>query len=199
MARARLAVLAAMALSTAAPAAAQDALAEFYRGRQVAILVGFLGIVIVVRPGFADVHWAFGVSFLSMLAYALFMLVTRKLAPYDPPLTTLFYAMIVGTVLGAPFALHGWVWPAHLLEWGKLLSLGAFGGLGHYLLILAYRLAPASSVTPFLYFQILSMTGLGFLIFGDVPDFWTVIGSSVVVAAGVYLVHRERVTLKVDA
>lgn len=161
--------------------------------RMLAILVGFLGILVVVRPGFAEVHWAFGVSLLSMLAYALFMLVTRKLAPFDPPLTTLFYAMLAGGILGAPFALAEWVWPANILEWLKLLSLGAFGGLGHYLLIHAYRLAPASSVTPFLYFQILSMVSLGYLVFGDVPDHWSVLGSAIVIGAGMYLVHREHV------
>ena len=75
-----------------------------------------------------------------------------------------------------------------------LLALGALGGLGHYLLILAYRLAPASSVSPFLYFQLLSMIGLGYLIFGDTPDHWSMIGSAVVIASGLYLVHRERVT-----
>lgn len=167
--------------------------------RAVAIVVGFLGVVVVVRPGFGDVHWAFGVSFLSMLAYALFMLVTRKLSTFDPPLVTLFYAMAVGTVLGAPFALADWVWPADAWQWLKLLSLGAFGGMGHYLLIHAYRLAPASSVTPFLYFQILSMAALGYLIFDDVPDIWSLAGSAIIIAAGVYLVHRERVTSKADA
>ncbi len=162
--------------------------------RMLAILVGFGGILIVVRPGFADVHWAFAISFLSMLAYAFFMIVTRKLSTFDPPLVTLFYALLAGTILGAPIALAHWVWPADALQWLQILSLGAFGGLGHYLLILAYRLAPASSVSPFLYFQLLSMVALGYLVFGDVPDQWTLIGSGVVIASGLYLVHRERVT-----
>lgn len=162
--------------------------------RMVAILIGFLGILIVVRPGFTEVHWAFGISFLSMLVYALFMLVTRKLSTFDPPLVTLFYALLVGTIGGAPIALSVWVWPEDIWTWGKLLSLGAFGGAGHYLLILAYRLAPASSVTPFIYFQILSMVTLGYLLFGDVPDKWSLLGSAVVIGAGIYLVHRERST-----
>lgn len=162
--------------------------------RMIAILVGFAGILIVVRPGIANVHWAFGLSFLSMLSYALFMLVTRKLSTFDPPLVTLFYALLAGVILGAPVAALHWVWPEEWAQWLLLLSLGAFGGLGHYLLIHAYRLAPASAVSPFLYFQILSMTGLGYLIFGDVPDHWTLLGTSVIIASGIYLVHRERVT-----
>jgi drug/metabolite transporter (DMT)-like permease len=162
--------------------------------RMLAILMGFLGILIVVRPFGGDVHWAFGVSVLAMLAYAGFMLLTRKLSAFDPPLVTLFYALLAGVVLAAPFAFAEWVWPDGAMQWLLLLSLGAFGGLGHYLLILAYRLAPASSVSPFLYFQLLSMVGLGYAVFGDVPDQWTLIGSSVVIASGIYLVHRERVT-----
>lgn len=162
--------------------------------RMLAILAGFCGILIVVRPGFAEVHPAFLYSIASMLAYATFMLLTRKLSAFDPPLVTLFYALLIGTFAGAPFALADWVWPASLAHWSMLASLGAFGGLGHYLLILAYRLAPASSVSPFLYFQLLSMVGLGYLIFADVPDRWTLVGSAVVAASGLYLVHRERVT-----
>lgn len=161
--------------------------------RMLAILIGFAGILIVVRPGFAEVHWAFAFSFISMIVYALFMLLTRKLAPYDPPLVTLFWSLMAGCLLGAPFAIQHWVWPDGATQWLQLLSLGAFGGTGHYLLILAYRLAPASSVSPFLYFQLLSMVALGYLLFGDVPDIWTLAGSSVVVASGIYLVHRERV------
>lgn len=164
--------------------------------RMLAILIGFAGILIVVRPGFTEVHWAFGVSLLSMLSYALFMLVTRKLSTFDPPLVTLFYALLAGTIFGIPFAYADWIWPSGTMQWLLLASLGAFGGFGHYLLILAYRLAPASSVSPFLYFQLLSMVGLGYLVFGDVPDHWSLIGSLVVIASGVYLVHRERAAHK---
>ncbi len=160
--------------------------------RAVAIITGFLGIIVVVRPGFAEVHWAFLVSLASMLCYAVFMLLTRKLSTFDPPLVTLFYALLVGTIGGAVVALPQWVWPADWTQWLMLLALGAFGGLGHYLLILAYNLAPASSVSPFLYFQLLSMVGLGYAVFGDVPDHWALIGSFIVILSGLYLVHRER-------
>ena len=164
--------------------------------RAVAIVAGFFGVLIVVRPGIAQVHWAFGASFLSMSCYATFMMVTRKLSTYDQPLTTLFLGLLAGAAAGAPIALAHWVWPVDWQQWLMLLSLGAFGGIGHYLMIFAYRYAPASSVSPFLYFQLLSMVGLGYLMFGDVPDKWTLIGSSVVIASGLYLVHRERVTRK---
>ncbi|MCV0369535.1 MAG: DMT family transporter [Filomicrobium sp.] len=160
--------------------------------RLIAILVGFGGILIVVRPGFAEIHPAVGFSFASMLAYALFMLITRHIAGEDPPIVTLFYSMFVGVFLGAPFAISEWQWPQQPEVWLMLLSLGAFGGAGHYLFILAYKLAPASRITPFLYLQILSMAGLGYLVFGDLPDIWTAVGSCVVVCSGIYLIDRER-------
>lgn len=162
--------------------------------RMLAVFAGFIGVLIVVHPGVSEVHWAFGIAVLSMLAYAFFMLVTRKLSTVDPPLVTLFYALLVGAIAGAPIAIAHWVWPESAWHWFLLLCLGAFGGLGHFLLIHAYRLAPASSVSPFLYFQILSMVALGYLVFGNVPDHWSLLGAVVIIGAGVYLVHRERVT-----
>lgn len=162
--------------------------------RMFAILVGFAGIVVAVRPGFASVHPAVLYSLGSMLAYALFMILTRRIAAFDPPLVTLFYSMFVGTLIGGPIAIASWVWPVEPLTWLLLLSLGIFGGTGHYLFILAYRLAPASTIAPFLYLQLLSMIGLGWLVFKDVPDGWTMIGAGIVTASGIYLVHREHAT-----
>lgn len=160
--------------------------------RLTAILVGFGGILIVVRPGFAEIHPAIGFSFAAMLTYALFMLITRHIAGDDPPIVTLFYSMFVGVFLGAPIAIADWQWPQQPEVWLMLASLGVLGGAGHYLFILAYKLAPAGRITPFLYLQILSMGGLGYIVFGDLPDIWTVVGSCVVVASGIYLIHRER-------
>jgi drug/metabolite transporter (DMT)-like permease len=162
--------------------------------RALAIFVGFTGVLIVVRPGFAGVHPAIAYSLLAMLAYALFMLLTRYIAGFDPPLVTLFYSMFVGAAGGAPVALANWVEPANALSWLLLGSLGILGGVGHYLFIHAYRLAPASAVAPFLYLQLLSMVAFGFAVFGDLPDLWTLSGSAVIVGSGIYLFHRERVT-----
>jgi drug/metabolite transporter (DMT)-like permease len=83
--------------------------------------------------------------------------------------------------------------PDSATTWALLLSLGILGGLGHWLFLHAYRLAPASTVAPFLYLQLISMVSFGYLVFDDVPDRYTLIGAAVVVASGVYLVHRERV------
>lgn len=160
--------------------------------RLVAILVGFFGILIVVRPGIAGLHPAFAYAFGAMFAYSLFMLMTRYLAAYDAPLAMLFYSIVIGTIVLAPFAIWEWVWPASIMEWLLLLALGLLGGIGHYLFIHANRLAPASIVAPFLYLQLISMVAFGFLVFDQLPDLWTLVGSTVIIGSGIYLVQRER-------
>lgn len=164
--------------------------------RFIAILVGFAGILIVVRPGFAEIHPAVGFAFGAMLSYSLFMLLTRHLSTFDPPIVTLFYSLMAGAVGATPFAIAEWVPPPDTASLLMLLSLGAFGGAGHYLFILAYRLAPASVVAPFLYLELISVVMLGFLVFGDLPDAWAIVGSTVVVGSGIYLFHRERVAVR---
>jgi drug/metabolite transporter (DMT)-like permease len=162
--------------------------------RLVAIGVGFLGVLIVVHPGVGALHPAFLLAFAAMLAYAFFMLLTRYLAAYDKPLTMLFYSILTGTLAVAPFALWAWTWPATIGQALLLCALGPLGGAGHYVLIHAYRLAPAPIIAPFLYMQLLTMVGFGYAVFGDRPDAWTLLGSAVIIGSGVYLLHRERVT-----
>lgn len=161
--------------------------------RLLAILAGFGGILIVVRPGFADVPPALLYSFAAMSAYVAFALVTRHIAGDDPPLVTLFFSMFAGVLLGLPFAAAEWQWDLPATTWLLLPITGILGGAGHYLFILAYRLAPAGIITPFIYLQIVSMSALGYAVFGDLPDIWTVVGSCVIVASGIYLFHREQV------
>ena len=162
------------------------------RRRLFAILFGFVGVVIAVRPGLGAVHPAVLYSFAAMLAYALFMLLTRHMARYDRPLVTLFYSMFVGTLAGAPIAFSVWEMPETPLAWILLSVLGVFGGLGHWLFLHAYQRAPASSIAPFLYMQLLTMVAFGFAVFGDLPDVWTLVGAAFIVGSGIYLIHRER-------
>jgi drug/metabolite transporter (DMT)-like permease len=162
------------------------------RRRMFAIMVGFLGVLVAIRPGVGTFHPAVLYSFGAMLAYALFMLLTRHMAKFDPPLVTLFYSMFVGTFCGIPFAIADWQTPPDTLAWVLLCSLGILGGLGHWMFLHAYRLAPASAIAPFLYMQLLSMVALGYIVFGDLPDLWTLAGATLIVGSGVYLVHRER-------
>jgi drug/metabolite transporter (DMT)-like permease len=161
--------------------------------RVMAIAVGFIGVLIVVRPGYTKMDPAFAFAFGSMFAYSFLMIVTRKLSLFDPPLVTLFYGATVGSVAALPFSMANWVWFSSIEIWTLLLVLGALGGGGHFLIIRAYKLAPVSAVTPFLYIELITMLTLSYVVFGDKPDHWSFIGSLVIVASGLYLIHRERI------
>jgi drug/metabolite transporter (DMT)-like permease len=160
--------------------------------RMAAIAVGFAGVVIVMRPGFGGIHWAVILSLGATLSYALYNIATRHLAAFDPPEVTQTYSPIAGVVLMAPLALLDWQWPQDAATWLLLASLGVWGGLGHWLLILAHRLAPAPVLAPFTYLGLISMSTLGFLIFGQLPTLWTLAGGAVVILSGLYLLARER-------
>ncbi len=131
-------------------------------------------------------------SLINALLYALFNLATRHLAAYDPPEATQFISALGAAVIITPFALAVWQTPATLLEWSVAILIGVSGGIGHYLLAVAHRYAPASVLGPFLYQQILYMVLFGYLVFGDVPDAEVVLGGAVVVGSGLYLLWRER-------
>lgn len=167
--------------------------------RAVAIMIGFGGILVALRPGFAAIHPAFLLSFCGMLCYAAFSLATRYLAAFDRAEVTLFYSLVAGAVLVAPFAFVEWQWPADRVTWVLLSSLGILGGLGHYIFIVAHRYAPASTIAPFLYVSLLTHSIGGYLVFNQVPDTWTLSGAGIVILSGLYLLQRERTTLRAPA
>jgi drug/metabolite transporter (DMT)-like permease len=167
--------------------------------RGVAVLVGFAGALIAIRPGFANVHPAVIWSFGTMFAMAFFGIITRYLTAFDRSEVTLFYSLLAGATVMAPLAVAEWVWPAGGFGWVLLFSMGLYGGLGHYLFIVAHRYAPASTLAPYLYVSLLTHSTAGFLVFGHVPDRWTLAGAGIVIATGLYLLHRELVTARAAA
>ena len=159
--------------------------------RWAAIGIGFFGVLIVIRPGLGLVHWAASLSLLCALLGACYQIATRKLAGVDRAATTQFYSALIGAIAITPLVPFFWKTPD--LEGALLmLCLGAFGGFGHWMLILAHRLAPAPILAPFNYIQLLPMILLGYLVFGDFPDTWTLVGAGVVLSSGLYLLYRER-------
>jgi drug/metabolite transporter (DMT)-like permease len=160
--------------------------------RMMAIIVGFLGVVLVVHPGIGTVHWAMLLALIATFGYALYNLATRYLAAFDPAAVTQTYTPLAGVVIVAAPALAAWHWPESLSQWLLLASLGFWGGLGHWLLILAHRSAPAPVLAPFIYLGLIWMSTLGFLLFGDVPTLWTLSGAAIVIGSGLYLLARER-------
>ncbi len=159
--------------------------------RWCAILVGFLGVLLVTRPGYGGIHPAALLSVLSVICYGLYMIATRALARTDSSETTLFYSNLVGVVLMSLAIPFFWSTPHDLFLIGLMVMSGALGSVGHYLLIIAHRLAPPAVLAPFLYTQLIWVVALGFTVFGDWPNHWTLAGAAVVVASGLYLLHRE--------
>ncbi len=160
--------------------------------RVLAIVAGFVGVLIVMHPGLGTMHWAMLLVLGATLGYALYNIATRYLAAFDPASVTQTYTPLVGVLAMAPFALSGWHWPDAGWLWILFASLGFWGGLGHWLLILAHRIAPAPVVAPYIYLGLIWMSVAGFLVFGDVPTLWTLGGGAVVILAGLYLLARER-------
>jgi len=161
-------------------------------GRWIAIVAGFAGVLVIMRPGGAGFHPAMLASVVNAVLYAIFMMMTRRLAAYDSP-ETIQYLPAVGAAIGlAPFALAAWVPPVGWLEWTVACLLGVLGGFGHYLLALAHRYAPASVIAPFLYQQVIYMALFGYLVFGDVPSPAVWLGAPIVIGSGLYLFWRER-------
>jgi drug/metabolite transporter (DMT)-like permease len=160
--------------------------------RWTAISVGFLGVLLVARPGFGGLHPAALLTLGSAVCYALYVISTRVLARSDSTETTLFYSNLVGAVAMLPVIPFVWTTPNSAFVVALMVLIGALGSGGHYLLIRGHRLAPASTLAPFIYTQMVWTTALGFLVFGDVPHRWTIVGGLIVVSSGLYLLNRER-------
>ncbi|MEM5583110.1 DMT family transporter [Roseibium sp. AS2] len=161
--------------------------------RWVAIIVGFIGVLVVTQPGLGGMHWAAIYSVGAMTFYAFYAILTRQLTATDGSAGMLIISGLVASLAMAPFGISVWQTPPDILSWVLLLATGALGAGGHYLFIMAHRIAPAPVLAPFIYIQIVWMIALGFLVFGDVPTTTTVIGAAIVVASGLYILYRERV------
>lgn len=160
--------------------------------RWIAVLIGFVGVLVVLRPGTAAMHWAAGLSMCGMASYAFYVVLTRRMHRTESSLSLLMLSAIVGVVVllpaapGAIAALHGW-------QWLLAFMLGLFGSTGHYALVVAHRLTSASTLAPFVYMQMIWMILFGWAIFHQVPDVWTFVGTAIIAGAGLYILHRERV------
>lgn len=158
--------------------------------RWVAVLVGLSGVLIIIRPGFDGFHWAMLLVVIQAIMAAVYMILTRKVSAYDKVETSLFYTGLVGTVLVLPFGIAEWQ-PVTGTTLLPALVIGFCGGLGHHLVITAHRLAPAPVIAPFGYTHIIWMTLLGYLLFNDLPDAFTIVGASIVISCGLFLLYRE--------
>ena len=168
-------------------------LGEWLRKNQViAILFGFLGVLIVTRPGMGGIHWAVIYALLATLAVSLYNVLTRLTSRKDNNRTNQIYSPLGGAIALTPFAFFAWQTPESLMVWGLLLSMGLSGGLGHWFLITAHHHAPAPLLAPFIYVGIITMPIIGYLVFDDVPSIHTLVGALCVISSGLYLWLNEK-------
>lgn len=160
--------------------------------RWSAVLVGFLGALLIIRPGSGLHDPAVLLLLVSALAYALYQIATRWVARHDDAATGIIFAALLGSLVMSFVLPFDFVAPRTWFDLALFLSLGIFGGAGHYLIICAFQLGPAAVMAPLGYVELIGTTVLGFLIFGNFPDAWTWVGAGVIIASGLYIAARER-------
>ena len=159
--------------------------------RWLAISAAFAGMLIILRPGTGVFDPVSLVPLAGACCFASYTILTKVISRDDSHETTLFYTGVIGFFLMSVFAPFSWVEPIGI-DWFWLAVAGIGGTLAHVCIIVALHMAPASSLQPFNYTMLVWATVLGFLVFGDLPDSWTVVGATVIVASGLYSWHRER-------
>ena len=160
-------------------------------GRAVLVALGFVGVLVVIRPGGDVFHPASLLVVVSATAYAVFQILTRLVSPYDSPETSTLWAPLTGA-LGL-MLLQPWVWenPRSLGDCALFLACGALGAIGHYFVARALRLAPANVASPFQYLQLLAAVVVGYLMFGYLPDAATWAGAAIIIGAGLTLAWSQ--------
>jgi drug/metabolite transporter (DMT)-like permease len=161
--------------------------------RWSAVLVGFIGALIVIRPGNDLQDPAVLLLLFSAAAYALYQIATRWVGRYDNAATGIVFAALIGSLAMSFVLPFVFVMPRTLLDAALFCSLGLFGGIGHYLIIRAFQLGPAAVMAPLGYVELIGTATLGYLIFDNFPDAWTWVGALVIIASGIYIAFRERV------
>ena len=174
------------------------ALSSIFLGEKVgfrrwsAVIIGFLGSLIVIQPGFIEFSLASVAALGTGLFYGIYLVITRKLHTSDSPLLTLLLTGVVGAIVASFLVPVVWINPT-LSQWSLLALMGIFACLGHFFLILSLKYADASKLAPFGYFEIVTNVILGYYYFGDFPHYWTWVGLAIITCSGVYISFRERV------
>ncbi len=160
--------------------------------RWTAVLVGFGGALLVIRPGSGFHHPAVLLLLASAVAYALYLIGTRWVSRYDNAATGIIFAALFGSLAMTVVLPFVFVMPRTLWDGMLFCCLGLFGGVGHYLIIRAFQLGPAAVIAPLGYVELIGTSTLGYLIFDNFPDLWTWVGAGVIIASGIYVAFRER-------
>ena len=160
--------------------------------RWLAVVVAFIGVLLIVRPGFQDIGVGVVIALGGALLWGIYQIMVRMCARTDSSDTTWLWSAVVGLVATSFVGPFMWT-PPDARGWGLLVLLSIFGSIAHLALIRALTVAEASVLQPFGYTLFLWAIVIGYFGFGDLPDAWTLTGAAVILASGLYAWHRERV------
>jgi drug/metabolite transporter (DMT)-like permease len=160
------------------------------RRRWAAIFVGFLGVLVIIRPGLGVMHWAAFLPLLTAICYACYQIMTRIAGRTEDTRTSLFWTSAVGVTVMSCIVPFFWKTP-DAQAWIIMVATGALFGFGHYLLIRAFEITPVSTLSPFHYTQIIWVTIISIIVFDQTPDEFSILGTTIVIASGLYIWRRE--------
>ncbi len=163
--------------------------------RWSAVIIGFIGSLVVIRPGYVEINLASIAALGTGVMYGFYLIITRKLSTSDNPLLTLLLTGVVGAIIISFVMPFVWVKP-NFNQWSIMAGIGIFACLGHFFLILSLKYADASKLAPFSYFEIITNIIIGYYFFSDFPDNWTFLGLSIIVLSGIYISRRENLVKK---
>ena len=164
--------------------------------RWTAVIIGFVGALVIIRPGFGDTPWQIVFTLATAVSSAFYALITRRLSSSEDAATSTTITNLLGTLALSLVVWSTWNTPTSALEIAMIASLGLLSGFGHYLYTVALGWGPASVVAPFNYGHLIFSAILGFLVFGYFPDLWAWVGAGLIVASGLYIGYREAVLAK---
>ena len=164
--------------------------------RWTAVTIGFIGTLIVIRPGLGLFHPAIFVVLVAASLFAARQILSRVLGPVDATMTTVTYTAISSVVLLTVPMIWVWRTPAGLDQALLLVLIACAAGVGELLIIRALELAEAATVAPLQYTMIVWSSGFSWLVFAQLPDFWTLVGAAIIMASGIYTLHRERLAIR---
>ena len=160
--------------------------------RWAAVIIGFIGSLVVIRPGFLEINLASLAALGTGIMYGFYLIITRKLSTSDNPLLTLLLTGVVGAIIATTFMPFVWVSPT-FNQWSIMAAIGLFACIGHLFIILSLKYADASKLAPFSYFEIVTNIIIAYYFFGDFPDSWTFLGLFIIVFSGIYISRREKI------
>ncbi len=160
--------------------------------RWSAVIIGFIGSMVVIRPGFVEINLASLAALGTGVMYGFYLIITRKLSSSDNPLLTLLLTGVVGAIIISFVMPFVWIKPT-LNQWSMMAAIGIFACVGHLFIILSLKYADASKLAPFSYFEIVTNILIGYYFFSDFPDKWTFLGLFIIILSGIYISRRENI------